>query len=96
MRVTARIGAAFEAHGLVKPKPRKAKAFDLLTEVGLLDPARAAASYPFQLSRRQRRRVMIEMALTLGPRVLVADEPATALDLYPIWPIRAISNNGAV
>jgi ABC-type microcin C transport system duplicated ATPase subunit YejF len=39
---------------------------------------------------------MIAMALTLEPQVLVAVEPATALDLNPIWPMRAISNDGAV
>ncbi|WP_240230715.1 ABC transporter ATP-binding protein [Devosia lacusdianchii] len=57
------------------------RAVDLLTRVGIPAPANAMGRYPHQLSGGQRQRVMIAMALACDPKLLVADEPTTALDV---------------
>ena len=68
-------------HGTVDRKRAKSRAIEALRQVGLPNPARLFSSYSFELSGGMLQRTMIAMALVSNPRLLIADEPTTALDV---------------
>ncbi|SDK10374.1 microcin C transport system ATP-binding protein [Methylophilus rhizosphaerae] len=69
------------AHQALTRAQAKQKALELLTRTGIRQPEKNINSYPHQLSGGQRQRAMIAMALSCKPKLLIADEPTTALDL---------------
>ena len=79
--VGAQIAEAYALHHRVSRSEARTKAEDMLVAVGIPDSDRRLGQYPFELSGGMCQRIMIAIALICGPRVLVADEPTTALDV---------------
>ena len=80
-RIGAQIIESLRAHQRISLPEATRRAIEALARVGMPDPKGMMQRYPHQLSGGQRQRVMIAMAVILKPRLLVADEPTTALDL---------------
>jgi peptide/nickel transport system ATP-binding protein len=75
------LGETLRLHQRLDHKAAQARAKDMLNLVGISEPGRRLREYPHQMSGGMRQRVMIAMALACNPKLLIADEPTTALDV---------------
>jgi peptide/nickel transport system ATP-binding protein len=75
------LGETLRLHQGLDRKAAQARAMDMLDLVGIAEPGRRLREYPHQMSGGMRQRVMIAMALACNPKLLIADEPTTALDV---------------
>lgn len=79
--VGAQIAESLRLHQRLDRKQARSRAIELLDLVNIPDPARRVDDFPHQLSGGQRQRVMIAMAVACEPKLIIADEPTTALDV---------------
>ena len=81
LKVGQQLSEAIETHGTAKDGAARARAVDLLATVGIPNPEQRYNQYPHEFSGGMRQRAMIAMAIANEPKVLIADEPTTALDV---------------
>jgi peptide/nickel transport system ATP-binding protein len=81
MRVGDQIAESVRYHEGAGVQEARSRAIDLLRQVGIPDPARRISAYPHEFSGGMRQRAMIAVALACRPKILIADEPTTALDV---------------
>ena len=81
LTIGAQLTETLELHQNLDKKQAEEKAIELLDRVGIPDPSQRLKDYPHQFSGGMRQRVMIAMALSCDPKLIIADEPTTALDV---------------